>query len=134
MTPIIRTNNFYVRVSKPQPITFDNKMDNLISKICELSGYSISELKGRGRKTDITTWRHIAIFIACARGWGGKRQIGLYFGGKHWATVINAEKRVSNHIEVNDQIVMSRLSKLNAFFTSTPQRANPYVYHKGENW
>ena len=132
MVSLVNKRGFYIKVSRENPNTFEGKMNNLCNAICRQSGLHISELKGQSRKAEITAWRHIGMYIAIENKYGSKQAIGKYFGGRHWATVINAHKITEGYILVNDFMFMSKIKTLSDFITTKPMRAKQYVYVGGD--
>ena len=132
MISLVTKRGFYIKVSREDPTTFESKMNNLCSAISKHSGLHISEIKGQSRKAEIAAWRHIAMYIAVTNHYGSKQAIGKYFGGRHWATVINAHKITEGYILVNDYLFMSKIKLLSEFISTKPMRAKEYVYIGGE--
>lgn len=63
----------------------------------------IAELDGDQRNTDNIRPRHIAIFLCCKLTNKSTTYIGLMFGGRDHATVINARRKITKLIESDPQ-------------------------------
>ena len=133
MIYLIQRPSFYVKTSRDIPKSFDDKMTMLMATICEKSGFTLHELKSASKTRELVLWRQIAFYIASIHYYGTLNQIGLYFGGRHWATVIHGRQAVKEAIDVNDYMVISRIKQLNKFVKVQPSSAKEYIYTNMDN-
>lgn len=128
MIYLIQSPGFYVKTSRDIPKSFDDKMTMLMATICEKSGFTLHELKSASKKRELVLWRQIAFYIASIHYYGPLYEIGLYFGGRHWATVIHGRQAVKEAIDVNDYMVISRIKQLSRFVKVQHSSAKEYIY------
>lgn len=66
--------------------------ESVIEAISNVSGYSVSELKGPARDASLCQWRHLGMYAARQKGFT-LVEVGKLFN-RHFSTVIMAEKKV----------------------------------------
>lgn len=128
MTYLIQRPSFYIKTSRDIPKSFEEKITMLMATICEKSNITLAEFKSKSKVREIVLWRQIAFYIASVHYYGTLHEIGLYFGGRHWATVIHGRQAVKEAIDVNDYMVLSRIKQLNKFVKVQPSSAKEYIY------
>ncbi len=133
MTYLIQRPSFYIKTSRDIPKSFEDKMTMLMETICEKSELTLHQLKSKKKTREIVLWRQIAFYIASIHYYGTLHQIGLYFGGRHWATVIHGRQAIKEAIDVNDYMVLSRIKQLNKFVKVQPSNAKEYIYTNHDN-
>tara|TARA_R110000824_G_scaffold41603_1_gene123583 strand:+ start:208 stop:519 length:312 start_codon:yes stop_codon:yes gene_type:complete len=69
--------------------------ESIIEAISNVSGYSVSELKGPARDAALCQWRHVGMFAARQKGFT-LVEVGKLFN-RHFSTVIMAEKKVDQY-------------------------------------
>lgn len=81
----------------------DEQVTDMIMNACLKTGISYRDLIGEGRKRDVVEVRHILMYLLRKKYKGATlRQIGLYFGGRDHSTIIHAEDKVTDMLDIGD--------------------------------
>ena len=74
-------------------------------------GMELEALKTTSKKQELKEARHWCMFFCCTEKAGSLREIGLFFGGRHYSTVIHARDTIQDYIQVEkkSQRIFERL-------------------------
>lgn len=72
--------------------------------VCEAFDVKATDLRSKSRRKAISLPRAIAMFVARKLTNSAYREIGQYFGGRDHSTVVAAEKRIAESIELNERL------------------------------
>lgn len=83
-----------------------NKLQQIMQVVASHYNLTVDDLKGKVRSANITTPRHVAMFIARIYLCESLAKIGIEFGGRDHTTVINAVEKVTKEIEKDDNLAV----------------------------
>jgi chromosomal replication initiator protein len=78
-------------------------IDAIQRKVCEYFGVKLSDLLSTKRQKNITTTRHVAMYLSKKLTTKSLPDIGKSFGGRDHATVIHAVKRIKEKMEIDKE-------------------------------
>jgi chromosomal replication initiator protein len=78
-------------------------VDDIIKKVSEAFGVRPQDIRSSSRKSSVTVPRHVAMFLAREKTQMSFPEIGLRFGGRNHATVINACDNVRERMLTDPQ-------------------------------
>ena len=81
------------------------KLQNILSKICAVSGYDRSDICGLKREEPLIYWRMAFTYICCKKTTATLKNIGKIIN-RHHSTVINQRDVFIDLLEAKDRHVM----------------------------
>jgi len=97
--------------SKSSPL---NSLDELISLVCRLTGYSKPDLQTASRQRQRVVARQLICFYACKLGLGTLSQIGRELGDRDHTTVMHSRDAIINLLETNNPEVCRYVQLINS--------------------
>ena len=84
-------------ISSHKPIT----IENIKKKVCDFYNISVSDLNSLKRSRNISTPRHVAMYLARKHTSFSLPEIGRNFGGKDHTSVIHAVKKIEENFKTD---------------------------------
>lgn len=95
----------------------DENITDIMMTACLKTGVAYRDLVGECRKREVVEVRHILMYLLRKKYKGAAlKQIGLYFGGRDHSTVIHADDKVSDMLDIGDKRTIELIVSLEPLF------------------
>jgi len=98
----------------PEPsIRIGNNMplDDLAAVICDVLGSDVDTMKGKSRKREIVSIRHLFIYVASKVFTNSQSSVSRYLGLDH-TSILNANQSINGLMDIHDRLTMNNVKKL----------------------